>query len=49
MLDELLHRMSSYTPVMLETDARFPEAAVGRQATGAQRQHQFRFCVAGNG
>lgn len=28
MLDELLHRMSSYTPVMLETDARFPEAAV---------------------
>ena len=28
MLDELLHRMSSYTPVMLETDARVPEAAV---------------------
>ncbi|MEN5028270.1 CoA pyrophosphatase [Pseudomonas sp. Ps21-P2] len=28
MLDELLHRMSSHTPVMLETDARFPEAAV---------------------
>jgi 8-oxo-dGTP pyrophosphatase MutT (NUDIX family) len=28
MLDELLRRMSSHTPVMLETDARFPEAAV---------------------
>lgn len=28
MLDELLLRMSSHTPVRLETDARFPEAAV---------------------
>ena len=28
MLDELLHRVSHYTPRTLETDRRFPEAAV---------------------
>lgn len=28
MLDELLHRVSNHTPRTLETDARFPEAAV---------------------
>ena len=28
MLDELLRRMSNHTPTSLETDRRFPEAAV---------------------
>lgn len=28
MLDELLHRVSNHTPRTLETDKRFPEAAV---------------------
>ncbi len=28
MLDELLHRVSNHTPRTLETDRRFPEAAV---------------------
>ena len=28
MLDELLHRVSNHTPTTLETDKRFPEAAV---------------------
>ncbi|MBT1136149.1 CoA pyrophosphatase, partial [Pseudomonas sp. PAH14] len=28
MLDELLRRMSNHTPASLETDRRFPEAAV---------------------